>query len=199
MDIDPINEELLIRGFVEQMAPFSDQEWYEFWSRMDFAEFKKNEFLLKSGQVENYLNFLVSGIARLFLDTEKKEFTLRFNFPNMFFNAYSSFFTRTPSCYSIEAITDIRLYRMSFDRLEELYKVTSNAAIVGRRALEYFYLLKEQREIRLLCYTAEENYRELQQEQPDLIQLIPQKYLASYLGITPQSLSRIRRTFNPEG
>ncbi len=194
MNHDLHSEELLVRRFVEQLAPFSDQEWLEFWSRMDLAEYKKNEFILKAGHVENYLYFLVSGIARLYLNSDTKEFTLRFNFPGQFFNAYSSFFTRTPSCYSIEAITDIRLYRMSFDRLEELYKVTSNAAIVGRRALEYFYLLKEQREIRLLCHTAEENYRELQKEQPDLIQLIPQKYLASYLGITPQSLSRIRRT-----
>jgi hypothetical protein len=83
---------------------------------------------------------------------------------------------------------------MSYDRLEELYKVSPNALIIGRRALEYFYLLKEHREIRLLCHTASENYHELQREQPELIQLIPQKHLASYLGITPQSLSRIRRT-----
>ena len=195
MDHDIHNEELLIRQFVERLAPFTDQDWHEFWSRMEPAEFNKNDLLLKSGKVENYLNFLVSGIARLYLSSDTKEFTLRFNFPNMFFHAYSSFFTRAPSCYSIEAITDIRLYRMPFDRLEELYKISANAGIIGRRSLEYFYLLKEQREIRLLCYTAEENYRELQKEQPELIQLIPQKYLASYLGITPQSLSRIRRYF----
>jgi len=194
MDHELHNEELLIRHFVERLAPITDHDWHEFWSRMAPAEFNKNELLLKAGHVEDYLYFLVSGIARLFLAAPTKEYTLRFNFPGMFFNAYSSFFTRTPSSYSIEAITDIRLYRMSFNQLEDLYKAAPNAPTVGRRALEYFYLLKEQREIRLLCFTAEENYRELQKEQPDLIQLIPQKYLASYLGITPQSLSRIRRT-----
>ncbi|MBE0648856.1 MAG: Crp/Fnr family transcriptional regulator [Bacteroidales bacterium] len=193
MEHDLHSEELLIKQFVERLAPFTDHDWHEFWSRMTLSEFNKNDLLLKSGQVENYLNFLVSGIARLCLSSDTKEFTLRFNFPGQFFNAYSSFFTRTPSSYSIKAITDIRLYRMSFNQLEELYKVATNAPTIGRRALEYFYLLKEQREIRLLCFTAEENYRELQKEQPDLIQRIPQKYLASYLGITPQSLSRIRR------
>lgn len=194
MKHDPHNDEQVVRRFVERLAPFTDQDWYEFWRRMEPASYEKGKLVLKAGHIEPYLYFLVSGITRFFLVAPTKEYTLRFNFPGMFFNAYSSFFTRKPSRYSIEAITDIRLYRMGYDQLEELYKVSPNASLIGRRALEYFYLLKEHREIRLLCYTASENYTELQNEQPELIQLIPQKYLASYLGITPQSLSRIRRT-----
>lgn len=91
----------------------------------------------------------------------------------MFFNAYSSFFTRTPSCYSIEAITDIHLYRMSFDQLESLYHESKNAMLVGKRSLEYFYLQKEKREIELLCNTAEQNYRELLCQQPEPVICFP--------------------------
>jgi len=91
------------------------------------------------------------------------------------------------------------LYRISFDQLKDLCKVSAAANAIEHWAQEHFYWLKEKREISLLSKTAEENYRELQVEWTDLIQFIPQKYLASYLGITPQSFSRILRTFNPEG
>ncbi len=189
----PHSDELMVRRFVEKLAPFSEMDWSEFWSRMEFAEFKKHQFLLKAGEVENYLNFLVSGIARLYHVIARKEYTIRLIFPGTFFSSYSSFLNRQPSMYSVEAITDIRLYQMSFEQLEDLYRVSDVAPAIGKRALEYFYMLKEKREISLLSKTAEENYRDLENEQPELIQLIPQKYLASYLGITPQSLSRIRR------
>lgn len=149
--------------------------------------------------MENYLYFLVSGIASLFLITPTNEYTLRFNFPGMFFNAYSSFFNRQPSIYSVEAIADIRFCRMRFDQLENLYQVSATATIIGKRAQEYFYMLKEKRELSLISKTATENFRALEKEQPDLIKLIRQKFLASYLGITPQSLSRINRTFKPRG
>jgi len=192
-------DELLVREFVKRLAPFTEKDWSEFWSRMEPAEFKKHQFLLKSGEVESYLNFLVSGISRLFYTKAKKEFTIRLIFPGTFFNSYSSFLNHQPSGYSVEAITDIRLYRMSFEQLEDLSRASNVAPAIAHRALEHFYMLKEKREISLLSNTAEENYRELLQEQPELINQIPQKYLASYLGITPQSLSRILRTFNPEG
>lgn len=185
----------MIRNAVEQLAPITSEDWHAFWERMEPAEVEKGGLLLKAGQVENHLNFLISGIARLFFISHNKEYTLRFNFPGMFFNAYSSFFSRMPSNYAVEAITDIYLYRMTYQQLESLYVESSGAAMVGRRSLEFFYLLKEKREIELLCNTAEQNYRELQRQQPELIQQIPQKYLASYLGITPQSLSRLRRNF----
>ncbi|MBN1200081.1 MAG: Crp/Fnr family transcriptional regulator, partial [Bacteroidales bacterium] len=99
----------MIRRIVEQLAPFSDGDWEAFWVGMESLEIPKGNLLLKRGQVETYLNFLIFGIARLFFTSGNKEYTLRFNFPMMFFNAYSSFCTRMPSSYSIEAITDIHI------------------------------------------------------------------------------------------
>jgi len=74
----------MVRRFVEKLAPFTEQEWIEFWARMDLVEFKKHQSLLKVGEVENYLDFLVSGIARLFIPMQRKSTPSVSIFPEAF-------------------------------------------------------------------------------------------------------------------
>jgi hypothetical protein len=88
------------------------------------------------------------------------------------------------------------MLRISYSDLQDVYKNSSVGNLIGRRASEVLFVLKTQREISLLKLNAEERYLQLLKEQPHLIQNIPQKYLASYIGITPQALSRIRKRIN---
>lgn len=85
------------------------------------------------------------------------------------------------------------VYRISFDDLQELYGSTSIGQIHGRKAAEQLYMMKVNREIALLTQKPEERYKALLESLPFYLQRIPQKYLASYIGITPQALSRIRK------
>lgn len=149
--------------------------------------------ILNKGEVDNYLSFVESGAARLFFMKENKELTIRFVFQNQFLTAYDSFTQRTPSRCDIEALTDMVVWQSHYDDLQMLYKTHSVGNLIGRLTVEKLYVEKLNREFSFLSETAEERYLKIMKEQPDLFQRLPLKHIASYMGITPQALSRIRK------
>jgi len=182
-----------VRGFISSIVPFSDKDWSLFDKRLVYKEFEKNEILLRTGEVENYMYFLVEGVTRIFQYKNDIEYTLRFNFPIVPFNSYASFISRTPSLINVEALTDIKVLRMSYNDIQSLYEESKMAERVGRRMLELLYVEREIKELQMHSKTAEDYYFELIKSNKGLTEQIPQKHIASYLGITPESLSRIRK------
>lgn len=182
-----------IRGFINSIAPITDQDWNLFEKRLIYKEFSKNEILLYAGDVEQYIYFMTEGITRIFQHKNDTEYTLRFNFPISTFNSYVSFISQTPSLISVETLTNIKAFRMSYQNMQSLYDESKNAERVGRKMIELIYMQREMKELQMHSRTAEDYYCDLLKTSKELIQQIPQKYLASYLGITPESLSRIRK------
>ncbi|RLD74102.1 MAG: Crp/Fnr family transcriptional regulator [Bacteroidetes bacterium] len=182
-----------IRGFISSIVPFSDKDWALFDKRLVYKEFEKNEILLRAGEVENYMYFLVEGVTRIFQFQNDIEYTLRFNFPITPFNSYASFITQSPSLINVEAITDVKVLRMSYSDMQSLYEESKMAERVGRRMIELLYVQREIKELQMHSKTAEDYYCEMLDANDSLVQHIPQKHLASYLGITPESLSRIKK------
>jgi len=90
-------------------------------------------------------------------------------------------------------LTETILWQISNKDLQEVYKRTKNGNIIGRKMAENMYLIKSKRELSLLSKTAEERYLNLFSDRPELLKQIPLKYIASYIGVTPQALSRIRK------
>jgi len=172
---------------------FNDDYWHIFYSKLIKREFSKKSLILKQGQVENYLSFIEDGILRQFIIKQGNELTFKFSFEGGFYSAYDSFLTRKPANYSIQALTDTVMYSISYRDLQDVYKNTLNGNVFGRFAAEGLFLDKFKRELSLLTQTAEERYLNLFTEQKRLIKQIPLKYIASYIGITPQALSRIRK------
>jgi len=93
----------------------------------------------------------------------------------------------------VEALTDMVVWQIHYDDLQEVYRTSPVGNLIGRLTVENIYLAKLNKEYSYLSESAEERYLKLMKEQPDLFQLIPLKHIATYLGITPQALSRIRR------
>ncbi|MCD4679044.1 MAG: Crp/Fnr family transcriptional regulator [Bacteroidales bacterium] len=182
-----------IRGFINSIVPISDKDWALFDSRLAYKEYEKNDLLLRTGEVENFMYFLVDGVTRIFQYKNDIEYTLRFNFPITPFNSYTSFITQTPSLINVEALTDVKVLRMSHHDMQSLYEESEMGDRVGRRMIELLYVQREIKELQMHSKTAEDFYCELASNNKDLIQKIPQKHLASYLGIAPESLSRIRK------
>ena len=182
-----------IRGFINFIVPISEKDWSEFSGRLHYKEYAKNEILLRAGETENFMYFMVSGISRIFQMKNGIEYTLRFNFPVSVFNSYASFISRKPSLINVQAVTDLRAFRMSYADMESLYDAAPSADRIGRKMLELLYLQRELKELEMNSKTAEDYYCELIKVNKNLTEEIPQKYLASYLGITPESLSRIKR------
>jgi len=171
----------------------SDHEWTYFVSKLSRKEFPKKHILLKTGEIENYLSFVETGIVRYYIPKIENDLTFTFVFDNNFISGYDSFLTKEPSTYHIETLTKTTLWRLTHNDLQAIYHETEIGNLIGRKASEDLFLKKTKRELSLLNETAEQRYRNLFTEQPHLLQQIPLKYIASYIGVTPQALSRIRR------
>lgn len=167
-------------------------------ARFEKIEIPKKTIILNSGETENYLYFIKEGMIRFFMHkihpTEPpKEITFSFIAKNTFYSAYDSFITRSPCQYNIQTLQDTIVYRIHHKDVLDLYENSKVGNYIGRISAEQLYLRKAQREISLLSFSAEERYLNLLKSYPEYILHIPLKYIASYLGITPQALSRIRR------
>ncbi|WPU95071.1 cyclic nucleotide-binding domain-containing protein [Mucilaginibacter sabulilitoris] len=182
-----------IREYLERIAPLSDQDWQIFSSKLVKRQFPKKALLLKTGQTENHLSFMEQGIVRYYIPKEDNDITFAFSFDNNFISAYDSFLSRSPSICQIQTLTETTLWSLTYQSLQEIYADTTIGNTIGRYACEGIFMTKAKRELSLLNDTAEQRYLNLFTEQPQLIRQIPLKYIASYIGITPQGLSRIRR------
>jgi len=185
-----------IKKVLQQFGPSSEEEWQLLSSNLVEQSVAKGDFIIREGQVENYIYFLVEGFTRSYFTKEGKEFTVDFHFANEFVSSYFSFLTREPSRVTLEVLEPVRLYKVHHHFLQSFYKQYHNAERTGRLIAEYQYIRRLRREMELLSLTAEERYIQLMQRNPELVSRISIKHLSSYLGIQPESLSRIRRAYS---
>ncbi len=181
-----------IRKYFEKISKQTDKDWEIFSSKLYRQEFPKKTLLLKTGQIEKYLSFIEKGTIRFYFPKEENDLTFSFAFAGGFVSAYDSFLQQSPSVYQVETLSDTILCRLSYEDLQDVYTYTAIGNLIGRHASEELFLKKSKRELSLLNDSAEKRYLNLFNEQPHLLQEIPLKYIASYIGITPQALSRIR-------
>ncbi|KUF44904.1 CarD family transcriptional regulator [Myroides marinus] len=185
-----------IKDFYERIFNISDKEWAYISSFFERKVYHKGEIITAYGEVEEHLFFIESGMLRFFIPNEDPELTFNFSFEKQFTCAYDSFLSRNPSLYSLEALGEMVVWQISHENLQKVYAHTAAGHYLGRFVAEQMYLDKSKRELSLLKYNATERYLKLFDEQPQIIHQIPLKYVACYIGITPQALSRIRRQIN---
>ena len=156
---------------------------------------KKGEFLIQEGEVCDEIVFLQSGVLRSFYkNSDGDEITNCITFEKELMAAFSSFVTQTPTDENIQAVFDTELLILKHDQLEALYHNSIGWQKVGRILAEKQYVGLERRIVSFQKFSAKERYLELFTLHPNYIQRIPQHYLASFLGVTPRHLSRIRTT-----
>jgi len=183
------------KDYLKSLVDINEPDWSFFSSFLQKMEVAKKTTLLSLGQIENYIYFIEEGKVRLFIpkEEEEKDITLGFSFKGELISAYDSFLTQTPSLYQLETLTKTTLWSISFNDLQEVYKNTAVGNTIGRFISEKLFLIKSKREQSLLNHTSEQRYLNIFKERPNLIEQIPLKYIASYIGVTPQALSRIRK------
>ena len=168
------------------------EPWMDFAACCVHVLVEKEMVLKQAGTAEQYMYFIVQGCAGIFLWKEKNDVCTDLGFENHFFTDYMSLLTGAPSpleTRTLEPSSLLRITRADYLQLGN----TEMGMILTRAAAEGSYIGKQQQQINLLTKTAEQQYRELLQTNPDIVARVAQKHLASYLGITPQSFSRIRR------
>jgi len=155
---------------------------------------RKNEFWLHQGEVSNEYLFPEEGILRAFtLDPEGNEITTFFYTSNHMVFEVASLFTRTVSSESMQALTNCRGYSLTLDQLNALFHGLPEFREFGRKMLVKGFADFKQRTLALINQSAEERYRHLLATNPALFQHARLRHIASYLGVTDSSLSRIRR------
>ena len=184
-----------IKAYLDQLATISDSDWDFFTSKLQRRVIPKKTVFLKIHDIENHISFIESGVVRLYIPKEnpEKEITFGFSFKDQFISAYDSFLTQKPSAYQLQALTETTLLSITYNDLQEVYKTTQIGNLVGRLTAERLFLLKSKREQNFLNLSAEERYIKLFKERPELLKVIPLKYISSYIGVTAQALSRIRK------
>jgi len=182
-----------IKDFLNSITPVNENEWIVFSSKLEYAEIPKKEVILKMGKVENYLYYIEEGMIRYYIPKDENDLTFGFGFENELASGYDSFITRTPCSYEIQALTPTKIWRLNHSDLSEIYNETSVGNKLGRLITEMLFVKEIKRELSLLNETAENRYLNLFNERPEVLQKIPLKHIASYIGVTPQALSRIRK------
>lgn len=172
-----------------------DQELQKLQGKIALRKIKKNSFLIREGEVCNELVFIKTGILRSFYSNlEGKETTKCISFENELTTAYSSFVTQTPTFENIHALCDTELEVLQRDDLYALYDESSEWQHAGRILTELHYIDQEKRTVSFQKQTGKERYESLLENHAQYIKFIPLKYLASFLGITPRHLSRLRNS-----
>lgn len=184
-----------IKKYIDQIATISEEDWDFFRSKLQRRTLPKKTVFLKINQIENHISFIESGVVRLFIPKEnpEKEITFGFSFKDQFVSAYDSFLTQKPSLYQLQTLTETSILSITYKDLQAVYKTTKIGDLIGRLTAERLFLIKSKREQNLLNLSAEERYLKLFKERPELLKIIPLKYISSYIGVTAQALSRIRK------
>lgn len=157
---------------------------------------KRNDFYLKEGKVSNEYLFLNSGFMRAFAyDLNGNDVTTNFCSANQVVFEVSSFFNRTPSKENIQCLEDCTGWCITYEQLNMLFHKLPEFREFGRSVLVKGFAALKARMLSMITETAEERYANLVNNNPEIFQHAPLKYIASYLGITDTSLSRIRKEF----
>lgn len=155
---------------------------------------KKGELLLQENQVSNEIVFIKKGVLRSYFFNHKgDEITNCFAFENEFMASFSSFITQNVAEENIQAIVDTEVQVISRESLEKLYALGIHWQEIGRKLTEMEYVTLQKRMISFQKLSGTQRYEELYKNHKKYLQLIPLQYLASYLGVTPRHLSRIRK------
>lgn len=178
---------------IQLLLPIEELEWEGFVNKIFTKEFKKGEYFLKKDHTINKIGFIISGSFRTFcIDNKGEEITYCLHFENEFLTAFESLITKEPSIFDIQAMEDSTLICIHQSDLDQLYRSSHFWERFGRLFAERFYVIRQNRYKDLLLETAEFRYLKLLNKYPDIFQRVPQYYIASFIGIRPPSLSRIR-------
>jgi CRP-like cAMP-binding protein len=175
-----------------QFTGFSDSDLGIVMPYFETKKFKKKTILLKAGNVSNEVFYIINGCIRLFCEKDGEELSTYFFTENMFAGSYDSFLSRKPSKVAIETLEECEVLTLSYNSLEKLYEEFPKMNEFIRKAIEQRFVLLHDLFISYLLNSPEERYLILLKDRPELLQRIPQHQIASFIGITPVSLSRIR-------
>ncbi|HEY8893629.1 MAG TPA: cyclic nucleotide-binding domain-containing protein [Niastella sp.] len=167
--------------------------WKGFSGKIQVRKFAKSEVVKEYNTIEKYLNIIVKGSAGVFVWNGNRDSCINLLYEYSFMTDYLSFLNQQPTVIKTEALEDTVLWSIHYADLNALYEANQVGLRIGKAIAENLYIRKQQQQISLLTQSPEERYLRLITDRPEIFQRTPLKVIASYLGLTAESLSRIRK------
>ena len=180
---------------VGQIAELDNMEVELIKSSFKPLSISKGTFFLRAGEVNKHVGFLDKGLVRYFVYKNDEESTFEFTKEGDFIADYQSFNNHSASLQNIQAIEDCDLLLINYPSVQNIFNTTKNGNLIGRHIIEHRFDVMVSRLLALYMQNPEERYKGFISQYSDLTQRIPQYLIASFVGVQPQSLSRIRRRF----
>lgn len=183
---------LQLKHLIHAIHPLPEQEWQAFASIWSPFSARRKETITAAGEREKYLYFVVEGVQRVFyFDEQNREATLVFMYPPSFGGVLDALMLQSPSRYCYETLTPSTFLRAPFADLQALMESSPALAFAIRQGLSQVLSGVLERLVELQCFSAEEKFRQLLQRSPHLLQLVPHKYIANYLGMDATNFSKL--------
>ena len=193
MSLNNVVENLKLIGQLPQ------EEWDYFKSLFHISHFKKGDYFVSAGDFSMNFGFVEKGLVRYFYTTfEGEEFNQTFKVENELVMSFTSILVGEPSNFSIQALEDTSIHLTDYKNIQELYKRHVGWQELGRRIAEENFIVKTKREEQLLLYNAQDRYKNFCKKFPHLLQRLSQVHISSFLGISPETLTRIIRKSREE-
>ncbi len=184
-----------MQNFLHQLIKevgLTEDHYHQLCGLVKNVDFARKEFLLQAGTTCSFIGFVEGGVLRSFVQKEGDEFNIDFYLPNSFVSAYTSFLTQTPANGAIQALSDTKVKLISHSDYQSLLEQDDSWHRLGKHISDQLFIRKCKREASFLMDSAIERYKALLANYPTIEQLVAQYHIASYLGIKPESLSRIK-------
>lgn len=185
-----------VRPFFEFLHKFVPLSWEEFEKDIHpyivIRNFGRKEKLIKPGETENYFNFILSGLMRRYYKSGHEEINVQITTEGQIMHVHESFHSRTPSEYYIETIEPTSVASISYDDLEEIYSGSVKMERLGRLVTTFSMIQRDKWHMQMIKLSPRERFLKFVERNPDLLQRVPQKQLASYLNIQPETFSRFK-------
>jgi CRP-like cAMP-binding protein len=184
-------------SYLKSIADIPEDEMELVKKHVRIKHLKKGSLFITAGEIPELVGFICKGLMRVFyIDDHGRDFTKLFNLQFDFISSYASFIERSESHLNIEALEDTSVCVITYDIFRMFIERHLCWLKIYTKSLEKFYVIKERREGQLLWSDAKTRYGQFIKDFPGLEKRVKQYYIASYLGISPVSLSRIRASFS---
>jgi len=181
-----------LHHYLAAYVPLNKQEFSQLLPYIEIREFDKKVKVIREGEIERYLNIIAGGLARKYLPVKNNEITIQLATEGHIIHSELSFHNRTPSGSIVETIEPTVFFSISYDNLEQMYDQFPKVERLGRLLISELFIKKDSRYFDQLNKNTRERFLEYIRTHPQMMQRVPQKYIASYLNIKPETFSRLK-------
>jgi len=184
--------------FLNQFIKVTVEDFAELLAWTEPRQFEKKTILTKPGEVEEFMYFITTGLIRKYFLKKDQEIITHIVKEGGIIGSGESFLTGEPSKYFVETLEPTTAFAISRQKLEGMYRSSKKWEKLGRIMTTQYFLVQEMRLMDNIRFSTRERFVKFMNENTDLLQRVPQKYLASYLNIKPETFSRLKHLMNPK-